>query len=280
MHKIIAAFDGLNYSKSTSEYAMQLSKKINGFLTGVFLDDRTYTSYKIYQLIANNGISEKKLRTYKEVDEKKRFTASKEFDEECNLKGIPHIIHHDKQIALIELLHESIFADLLLINNQETFSHHSENAPSRFIRDLLSDVHCPVLLTPSDYKPIEQLFFLYDGQPQSMHALKMFYYIFQDFGNIPIEIISIKSMESNMHLPDGKFIKEWIGRHFKNATYTTLKGLPANEIVHHINKSKKHSIIILGAHRKTILSRWFTSSITDVIIKEFDMPLFMSQQIN
>ena len=51
MQKIIAAFDGLKYSADTEEFAVELARQTNSFLTGVFLDDFTYSSYKIYDLI-------------------------------------------------------------------------------------------------------------------------------------------------------------------------------------------------------------------------------------
>ena len=47
MNKFIAAFDGLNFSESNCDYAVDFTKSEKAHLTGVFLDDKTYTSYKI-----------------------------------------------------------------------------------------------------------------------------------------------------------------------------------------------------------------------------------------
>ena len=276
MHKIIAAFDGLNYKKATSDYAIAISDKINGYVAGVFLDDNTYTSYKVYQLILDNGVSEKKLKAYKENDHQKRLLASKQFDDECKEKGIPHAIHHDKRVALVDLLHESIFADLLIINNQESFSHHSVDFPSGFIKGLLTDTQCPVLLVPSVYRPIEKIIFLFDGTTNSVFAQKMFNALFTNFQNLPIEVISIKSMESDMHVPENTLLKEWLNRHYKKITYTVLKGIPEVEILHHLYNEHSHSVIVLGAYRRSMLSRWFKSSIADDLIKEIQMPLFIA----
>ena len=54
MKKIIAAFDGLKFSVSTRDYAIQISQTNDAHLVGVFLDD--HTSYKIYDLIKENWI--------------------------------------------------------------------------------------------------------------------------------------------------------------------------------------------------------------------------------
>ena len=80
-------------------------------------------------------------------------------------------------ISLPELLHESIYADLLIIDSKETLTHYEEEVPTRFIRDLLTDVQCPVLLVPQKYKPVKKIVLLFDGEPSSVHAIKMFSYI-------------------------------------------------------------------------------------------------------
>ncbi|HMX79619.1 MAG TPA: universal stress protein, partial [Ferruginibacter sp.] len=64
MKRIIAAFDGLKYSTSTRDYSIALAKAGNMHLTAVFLDDFSYTSYKVYELITEEGVSEKKLRQF------------------------------------------------------------------------------------------------------------------------------------------------------------------------------------------------------------------------
>ena len=76
MEKIIAAFDGLQYSESTRDYAVDVAKKSASHLVGVFLDDPSYTSYKIYDLVATEGVSEDKLNKFEQKDTSARAAAS------------------------------------------------------------------------------------------------------------------------------------------------------------------------------------------------------------
>ena len=46
MKKIIAAFDGLKYSKATAAYAIDVATRAHAHLTGIFLDDLIYHSYR------------------------------------------------------------------------------------------------------------------------------------------------------------------------------------------------------------------------------------------
>ena len=90
MEKIIAAFDGLQYSESTRDYAVDLAKQADTHLVGVFLDDPSYTSYKIYDLIAKEGVSEDKLNKFELKDKSARAASSADFEKACQKAGLEY----------------------------------------------------------------------------------------------------------------------------------------------------------------------------------------------
>lgn len=51
MNRIILAIDGLKPPAGAITQAIELTKINNAHLAGIFLDDITYTSYKIYDLV-------------------------------------------------------------------------------------------------------------------------------------------------------------------------------------------------------------------------------------
>jgi hypothetical protein len=79
MKKIIAALDGLKFSKSTEQYAIEIASGNTSHLTGVFLDDFTYTSYRISDLVSKYGVSERELRLYSQRDYETRHKAAADF---------------------------------------------------------------------------------------------------------------------------------------------------------------------------------------------------------
>lgn len=279
MKKIIAAIDGLKFSESTMTYAVHIAKQLNAHLVGVFLDDPTYTSYKIYDVVLKEGASEATLNQYDEEDAERRKEAARRFESACNDAGINHSAHHDHDIALRELLHESIYADLLIIDCHETLTHYEEKQPSRFIRDLLSDVQCPVLLVPHKYKPIDKkIVLLYDGEPSSVYAIKMFTYLLPLFQSLDTEIVCVKTVNQTSHLPDNKLMKELIKRHFPKVNYNIIKGIAEVEIVKHLKNVGPNALVVLGAYRRGRVSRWFHESMADTLIKETKLPLFIAHQ--
>jgi hypothetical protein len=276
MKKIIAAFDGLKYSESTQSYAIAIAKQSNIHLVGVFMDDALYTSYKVYDLIVQEGISTEKLKQAEAKDKATRDASATVFEKACQHAGIEFSIHHDRNIALQALKHESMYADLLIINAGETLTHYPEKMPTRFIRDLLTDVQCPVIVVPQKYKPIQKICLLYDGAPSSMYAIKMFSYLLPNLKHLEVEVVSVKPHDASMHLTDSKLLKEFMKRHFPNAQFTVMKGWAEIEIVKHIKEMKAHSLIVLGAYRRGSMSRWFRESMADLLMKEVKLPLFIA----
>lgn len=276
MEKIIAALDGLKYSESTQRYAIELTKKTNSHLVGVFMDDRTYNSFKIYELIAEAGVSENRMKDLESKDEVARKASADSFAKACMKAGVPFSIHHDRNIALQELKHESIYADLLVIDARETLMHYAEKPPTRFIRDLLGDVQCPVMLVPPKYKPVEKIVLLFDGEPSSVHAIKMFSYLMPGFKELPTDIISVNPVNTTLHMKDNKLMKEFMMRHFPHAKYKVLKGLAEDEIVKYLKLQPGNALVVLGAYRRTTISRWFRESMADILMKEVKLPLFIA----
>lgn len=276
MKKITAAFDGLKFSKSTRDYAIYLSKQTTTHLVGAFMDDSTYTSYKIYDLIVDQGVTADNLKAFEEKDAATRNAAAENFEKACQQAKLEYSLHHDCNFAIQGLKHESIYTDLLVIDSKETFAHHKEALPTRFIRDLLSDTQCPVLLVPQKYSPVQKIILLYDGEPSSVHAIKMFSYLLPELKHLDTEVISVNPTDSTLHLPDNKLMKEFMKRHYPKAKYTVLKGVAEDTIVNHLKKQQENTLVVLGAYRRGTVSRWFRESMADVLMKETKLPLFIA----
>ena len=277
MKKFLAAFDGLNFSESTLNYALFLAKACNAHLVGVFLEDFTRHSYSIADITHYEGESfDKHVLELNEKDKEERIESIDRFEQVCRDNGINYSIHRDRNIALQDLLHESIYADLLIIEENETLTRYDELPPTRFIRDLLNDVQCPVVLVPANYKPIEKIILLYDGEPSSVYAVRAFSYLFDPVKDMDTEIITAKPSDESLHLPDNRLIKEFIKRHYPKADYVVLKGGVEDEIVKYLHLQKKEPMIVLGAYKRSRLSRLFRPSMADVLLQHLKMPLFVA----
>jgi hypothetical protein len=276
MLNFLAVFDGYKLSNSTIDYAMHLTKTLKAHLVGVFLDEFVYRSYSAYKVMTTHKNYEAVMKELDKKDSAKRDEAVKLFQKACAKSGISFSIHRNKSIALQELKHESMFADLIIINEYETFTNHKEEPPTRFMKDLLGDVQCPVLVVPDTFKAIDKIVLLYDGSPSSLYAIKIFKYFFGGLHHLPVEVFTVTDRMDNSHLPNNKHMREFIKRHFPEATFTVKKGDAEEQILAHLRIHEENELVVLGAYRRTEMSRWFKMSMADVLMKELNMPLFIA----
>ncbi len=276
MIKFAVAIDGLKYSHSAAQYAAFFSSETNAHLIGIFLDDFSYHTYRISDFMKDKKTFEKKIAEFENKDRSIREKAVGDFEDVCRKFHLNYSVHHDRNIAITELLHESIYTDLLIIDSKETLTNYTENIPTRFTRDLLSEVQCPVVVVPQVYLPVKKIFLLYDGGPSSVHAIKMFSYLFSSLKKIRTEVISVNAPDASLHLPDVRLMKEFMKRHFPDADYKVLQGSPENEILHYLKEQNENSMAVLGAYDRGMVSRWFKPSMADVLMKDIELPLFIA----
>jgi nucleotide-binding universal stress UspA family protein len=277
MKKFIAAFDGLKFSQSTLDYSLFLAKHANAHLVGVFLEDFTRHSYSLADITKYAGEDfDSHMQELNEKDREERAESVDKFEQACQNVGLNYTVHRDRSVAIQELLHESIYADMIIIKGNETLTRYEEPAPARFVRELLNDVQCPVVIVPEKYKPVEKIDMLYDGEPSSVYAVRMFSYLFDAIKHFETQVLTVKASEESMHLPDNRLMKEFIRRHYPKAEYVVLKGNADDEIIRYLHREKKDALIVLGAYRRNKLSRLFKPSMADYLLQHLNMPLFIA----
>jgi len=277
MKNFLAVFDGYNLCKSTFEYALLLAKKSNSRLTGVFLDAFFYHNYNLSKVLRRSSDPEAEMEELNEKDQLKRDESVYQFQRLCEEAQIECVIHRDNSFALDDLQFESLFADLIIINEREKFTRHDDQDPTNFIKELLADVQCPVVVVPDHFKAPEKIVLLYDGSPSSIYAIKMFSYLFSDWQGLPVEIVSVnEGIIANGYLPGNILITDLINRYFPNSNYKLLNGKAEEEILAYLIESGKNELIVLGAYRRSKLSRWFKHSLADLLMNTLDKPLFIA----
>ncbi|HJP64348.1 MAG TPA: hypothetical protein VJ844_12965, partial [Mucilaginibacter sp.] len=110
----------------------------------------------------------------------------------------------------------------------------------------------------------------------SVFAIKMFNYMMPWMKKIETEIISVSDPYNKEELPESRLIKEFVDCHYPGATYTLLKGNPEQEIVGYLKRMPQNILIVLGAYMRGSVSRWFKTSMADLLMRELDKPLFIA----
>jgi len=276
MNKIIVALDSLRPSDPAVSYAMDLCKNMDAQLVAVFLDDFTNTSYQSHQVLRNRfTIPEEVYNECIREDNRTRREAVLHFKEIAGSENVKYTIHHDRNISLNELIAESVYADLLVIENKETMTFYAENPPTHFLKNLLREVHCPVLVVPGAYRKINKVLFLYDGEPYSSTAIKMLSYLFPVFAEIQAEVVTVKSKKRDVHDLNNRLLREYMKSHFPHTVYTVLNGLADVEVVKYLKCKYENELIVIGSYHRSRLSRMMHPSMAESLMQEVKVPLFI-----
>lgn len=277
MKKILAAFDGLKYSESTAAYALDIASRTNSKVIAVFLEDFTYHSYKMVDIIGQEYVEEQRVVELNRKDSEIRDKSVALFKNACVAAGVEFSIHRDKNIAIRELVHESVYSDLLIIENDETLTHYTEDLPTRFVRTLLEMAECPVLLVPPEYQQIRKVIFMYDGASASVYAIKKFGCL-MDMEGLAVDVVCVRKNRGDKVLPDSRLIKEWFGLHYPNANFHVYHGDQTSRIDSYLADHGKDSVVVLGAYARGSISRMLQKSTADMIMQNLDVPLFVAHR--
>jgi nucleotide-binding universal stress UspA family protein len=276
-NKILAVFDGTKYSEGASKYAIEIAKATNSMLVGIFVQDMRYLNFTYAYAWDQPFIDFTAIESSQKSEKQNIDGNIRQFHENCNAKGIKHKVHLDKGVPLQEVLRESIFADLIVVDSDTSFFSLGDAAPNPFLKDLLVDSHCPVLIVPHQYTYFDSATICYDGSPSSVYATKAFSYLFPELGDMVITIVSVNEKSGN-HIKDGTNLKDLLNAHFNNVDYEVLHGNPEEELLKYLKNKAGNSIVVMGSYGRNAISRLLHQSVSNRVIKELNVPVFIAHQ--
>src|SRR6202041_341215 len=101
-----------------------------------------------------------------------------QFLEACLFREVPARVHRDRGVPVSDILLESRFSDLIVVDPETSFRNMEKAFPGRFIRDVLLAAECPILVSPYSFDSLDEVVFAYNGTSSSVFAIKQFTYLF------------------------------------------------------------------------------------------------------
>jgi hypothetical protein len=216
MEKILLAIDAIRVNKSSLEFACYLARLTKSKVTGVFLENlvadekpvlkkaygRAYVNWEI------NEASQEYQNKVQLIDNNIRH-----FKESCIQQEVCFQLHRDRGVPETELLEETRFADILVADAALSFSKQYAGMPSTFVKDILSNAECPVIIAPERFEGIDEIVFTYNGSASSLFAIKQFTYLLPQLSTKKTTILQINEA-GEWHDPEKYKFKEWLKNHY------------------------------------------------------------------
>lgn len=273
MKKIILAFDGANFSEGAFEFARKLNELKPILLTGIFLPQATISNLWSYADVGGGPL----LPMIEPVDNSLVEKSILHFEQLCQHNGIDYRVHKDNfDMVLPELKKESRFADLLILGSEVFYENFGTQLPNEYLEDAVHDVKCAVLLVPEKYEFPESIILAYDGNEESVFAIKQFAYLFPELCHKEALLVYANE-DKEEDFPDKIQIEELVARHFRNLTLTKLDVNPTKFFSGWVSE-KKSCLLVSGSYGRSGLSQLFKKSFVKEVIAAHKVPVFIAHK--
>lgn len=262
MEKILLALDAISLNMNTIDFGCHIARLTHSRLTGIFLE----------------GLKEDRPVPVTEGDGAATIeTNIHRFREACVCRETLSLIHRDRGVPLTEVIEESRFADLMIIDPETAFNRKDVLSPGRFVKDVLRSVECPVIIAPYSCSEMNEIIFAYDGSASCVFAIRQFAHLFPGMRTTPVKIVSIRDDEE-LAVEEQFKMKEWLRAHFDNLHFEVRHGGGASDQLFSYLIEKKNAIVVMGAYGRNEVSNFFRPSHANLLVKTVNLPLFIAHQ--
>jgi hypothetical protein len=280
MKKIVLIVDAINFTPEVLDFASGIASLSGSPVTCVFIHDTSYMNNQGVNMLGGQLYVEEIVFSQ---DEQKIIanTINKNialFNAECTKIGMTGIARLEKGLPKDIILKESRFADFIIASPLLAFDGE-QNVPTAFIKEVLAGAECPVLLSPEQHLPVEEIIVAYDGSKSSTYALKQFCYQLPALCTKKVTVLSVaesdKESEQGTH---DLLLSEWIKVHCKDVVFVTLKGNARDVLFNYFMEihGEKRVLLVAGAFGRNALSRFFKPGSTELVLRTVDIPVFIA----
>ena len=274
---ILLAVNALNPDKGSYEFACYLARLSKSKVYGIFLDgseaDEKIIESKregAFALHSGRGVDTGHYINKKETIKNNIHL----FKEGCISNEVINDIYSDYEVSVDELISESRFADMIVVDAALSLGSFSSPAPSEIVKNILNKANCPVIISPLSFDEIDELIFTYNGSLSSIFAIKQFTYLFPEYFDKRVTVVQVNK-DGIWHHKDKEKLKEWLKNHYSDIHFLVLEGKTESELMTFLFR-RKNMFIIMGAYSRNALSQFFNESTAEILIKTLTQPIFIT----
>jgi hypothetical protein len=172
MKKVLVAVDAKKVNMKVMDFACYIARLTRSSLAGIFLDNVQV----LETMIKEPGHPDSKFSTVVKEMAKVIDENIHQFREACANRETNCSVYIGNRVPLADIIKETRFAELLIVDPEMSFKQKKEEVPSGFIKNVLAKSECPVVLAPFEFHAIDEILLAYDGSDASVYAIKQFTY--------------------------------------------------------------------------------------------------------
>ena len=274
MQKVLLVINACQPHLSSVNFACRIAALTESQLTGLFVENpygkderEPYTGGSYSRTVA-----EKEAGVIVQTDIDHAITL---FVRDCATHKTAALVLVSKGEPIQEVIRESRYADLLIVDPGIDFYGNNEQLPSHFTKEILANAECPVLLSPEEASDVEEVVFCFDRSASSVFALKQFTYLFPEYKSTKIVLLEVTSAVEENSDDEHQRVLQWLHAHYNQVDCKILSGDTKDELFTYFFMKKK-KLVVMGSYGRSALSTFFRRSAADSLIRAVDLPIFIT----
>jgi hypothetical protein len=277
MEKILLAINPAKININTVDFACYIANLTRSKLTAIFLEHLKGEEVPALKAFHGGAYVESVLQSDL-PENSERLNQWKQnlhvFENACRNRAVTCCIHRDKGVPTEEVISESRFADILIVDSEMSFRDKPETMPTEFVKKVLAKSECPVVIAPYSFYGINEIVFADDGSASSVFAIKQFSYLLPELSDKKITILQVNE-SGDLPTIDNHKLRELLQLQYGAIEFQFLHGKASDELFAYL-VMKKDAVVVMGAFGRNMLSTFFKHSTAELLIKTINVPIFIA----
>ena len=270
--KILLGLDGSAYAQAAVEYACQIALNYNATITGVAIIDQPGIESSSGPVPIGGTHYDVKLeeQQLKETEEKAKAILD-DFARVCDDRNINAVLHADTGRPFSEIIEESKFHDFIVIGKR-TFFEYTANESYGTLERILKNGLAPVLAVPDSVREIKKVLVAYDNSVPASKVVHMFLLL----GIWNACDITLLTVNDDAEAGQGVLgnLAEFFESYGIKPNLALLSGHPDTAVKSYIAENDI-DMLVMGAYGRKSVREFFVGSVTQHLIQETTVPLFL-----
>jgi len=270
--KILLGLDGSTYAQAAKEYACEIAQRQDATITGVAIIDLPgiQSTGGPVPLGGAHYEVQREETLLAETQDKAKVILN-EFAQTCESRNIKAILHADTGSPFSEIVEESKFHDFTVIGKKSFFGY-TDHETFGTLEKILKNGLTPVLAVPDSVRKIEKVLVAYDNSVPAAKAVHMFL-LLGIWNNCEITLLTVNDNTdaADMLLSN---LEQFFQGYSIQPNLVKSSGIP-DEIIKSYISENNIDLLVMGAYGRMSVREFFLGSVTQHLIQDTEIPLFL-----
>ncbi|MCF6157054.1 MAG: universal stress protein [wastewater metagenome] len=277
--QILVPTDGSENSFTAADYAINIARIYNASIQGLFVKDVKILTGPIIHDIGTSIGGMVPYGTFnqivRQVLEAQADAALNQVEGKCNQSQVPFAREIREGVVSREIVKSAEKCDMIVMGKMGAHAEWRDVFLGTTVEFVVRQIHKPILITPSGYKPFTRMLIAYDGSEYADRALRSGAEIAQAM-KLPVTVVHVSANkdEASQIISKAKHFLE--GYHL--TVHTIIKGGydHAGGILEVCNdEESRFDILVMGAYGHSRLQEMILGSATVRVMRFTDCPILL-----